>query len=286
VEKIFLVLICMYFYSLNVFSQITVVEDSLYSPSINGMSKFYAVLPDGYSKTQERYTTVYLLHGFNQNYTDWVKLTDLISYLKGYRYIVITPDGKNRWYSNSVVMQNSNFEDFLVKDVIPYVDKNYRTKPSKYSRAIAGISMGGYGAAKFGLKYPGLFFFSGCLSPAIQFPNGMEDSSIVSRRSKESNQSLRDVFGEKRNDSWQNNDVFALAEKANAKTLPYFYLAVGSQDGIPEIIDLTHSFSAALRRKNTPFEMHETTGGHDWKFWDKEIEIVLHRISEISGKKQ
>lgn len=267
-------------------SQITVVEDSLFSQSLNTISKFYAVLPDGYSKTQERYVSVYLLHGFNGDYTNWVKQPNLIKYLKGYEYIVICPDAKNSWYSNSITLQNANYEDLIIKEIIPYVDKKYRTRQSKFSRAIAGLSMGGYGAAKLGLKYPGMFFFAGCISPSIQFPAGLEDSAIVARRSKETIKSVREMFGEKRNESWSANDIFELTEKINPNTAPYFYLSAGSQDGIPEVIEQTHIFAASLRKKSIAFEMHETTGAHDWKFWDSEIEVVLKRIFEISGKKR
>ncbi len=88
--------------------------------------------------------------------------------------------------------------------------------------------MGGYGAAKFAVKYPWMFLFAGCLSPAIQFPAGMEDSSIIVRRSNESNESVKQMFGFPRNEKWNENDVYSLLDKANSKSLPYFYLAVGS----------------------------------------------------------
>lgn len=283
ITAIFVFLMC---FLANLSSQVTVLEDSLFSPSINSISKFYIILPDGYFKSHERYTALYLLHGFGGDYSNWVKLTDLVKYLKQYNYIAICPDGKNSWYSNSVVLKDANFEDLIIKDVIPFIDKKYRTKQSKFNRAVAGLSMGGYGAAKFGLKFPGMFFFAGCVSPAIQFPTGLEDSSIVARRSKESNKSVREAFGETRNDSWEVSDVFLLAERSNAKSLPYFYLSVGSHDAIPEIIDLTHSFATTLRKKGAAFEMHESSGGHDWKFWDKELELILKQIIEVSGKKK
>jgi len=267
-------------------AQVKVVEDSLFSESLNCTMKFGAILPDGYSKSQERYLTVYLLHGFSGNYMDWIRLTELVRYVKEYRFIIITPDAKNSWYANSPALQNAAYEDYVIKDVIPFVDKKYRTVQSKFFRAIAGLSMGGYGSAKFGLKYPNMFFFSGCLSPAIQFPNGMEDSAIVARRSKESNESLRMMFGFPRNEKWKENDVFKLLENSTMKNLPYFYLSVGSQDVIPEIIDLTHSFAAALRKKGAAFEMHEYIGGHDWKLWNQEIETVLQRIKELSQRKR
>lgn len=266
--------------------QVKVVEDSLFSPSLNATTKFYAILPDGYAKSQERYPAVYLLHGFGGNYTNWVKLSEIVKYAKQYNYIIITPDAKNSWYANSPVASNAHYEDCIIKDVIPFVDNKYRTIQSKFNRAVVGLSMGGYGAAKFGIKYPGMFFFAGCLSPAIQFPAGMEDSTLIIRRSKESNESVKRMFGFPRNEKWDENDVFVLLDKSTTKSSPYFYLSVGSQDGISEIIDLTHSFAAALRKKGVSFEMHETTGAHDWKFWDKEIEIVLQRIAELSRKKR
>lgn len=268
------------------FSQVTVVEDSLFSPALNAKMKFYVILPNGYTQSQERYPSLYLLHGFGGDYTNWVKLTEIVRFAKKYRFIIITPDAKNSWYADSPVLKNTKYEEYIIKDVIPFVDKKYRTIQSKFFRAVAGLSMGGYGAAKFGIKYPGLFFFAGCISPAIQFPAGMEDTAIVARRSKESNESVRTMFGYPRNEKWNENDVYALLEKANTKTLPYFYLSVGSQDGIPEIIDHTHLFAAALRKKGASFEMHETAGGHDWKFWNKEIETVLQRISELLSKKR
>jgi enterochelin esterase-like enzyme len=70
-------------------------------------------------------------------------------------------------------------------------------------------------------------------------------------------------------------------EHADAKQLPYIYLSAGSNDVIPEVIDHTHLLAGALRKKKARFEMHESEGGHDWKFWDSEIEIILQRIAAL-----
>ncbi|MFH0990361.1 MAG: alpha/beta hydrolase family protein [bacterium] len=261
------------------FSQVTVREDSLNSPSVGMTMKYLVLLPDGYEKSQERYPALYLLHGFGGDYTNWVKQTDLVRYAKQYRFIIVTPDAKNSWYTNSAVNARAKYEDYIMKDLITTIDQRYRTLQSKYHRAIIGLSMGGYGALKLGMKYPSKYFFAAGLSPAIQFPSRLNDTAIVNRRSKESIQSLKDIFGEKQGDSWLANDVFVLAEKAKPNTLPYLYLAVGSQDGIPEIIDETHRFAATLRKLNIPFEMHESPGAHEWRFWDKEIQIILRKIA-------
>lgn len=267
------------------FAQVKVVEDSLFSPSLNATMKFYAILPDGYSQSQERYPAIYLLHGYGGNYTNWVKLTEIVRYAKKYKFIIVTPDGKNGWYTNSPVLQNANYEDYIINDVIPFVDKKYRTIQSKFFRAVVGLSMGGYGAAKFGIKYAGKFFFAGCLSPALHVPASLEDSTILIRRSKELAESIKQMFGFPRNAQWNDNSVYALLDKASSTSLPYFYLSVGSQDGFVDIIEQTHFLATVLRKKGVAFEMHETAGGHDWKFWDKEIEIVLQRIADILSKK-
>jgi S-formylglutathione hydrolase FrmB len=280
--KYFSIIFLFLFYTNVTTAQVTVVEDSIFSPSINSTVKFCVVLPDGYSKVSEHYTTIYLLHGYNGNYTDWVKQTNLVNYAASYHFIFISPDAKNSWYSNSIAKKNSNYEDCIVKDLIPFVDKKYRTAPTKTHRAVVGLSMGGYGASKLALKHDSLFFFSGCLSPAIHVPFGLEDSAILARRSKGSMQSIRDIFGATRSSYWDENDVFSLAQKADTATIPFFYLAVGSQDKLIEILELTYKFAVTLRNKHIPFEMHETSGAHNWKFWDKEIEIVLRRIEEMA----
>lgn len=267
-------------------SQVSVVEDSLFSQSINSVTKYLVILPDGYSKGQDRYPVLYLLHGLRGDYTNWVKLTNLVRYARDYRIIIVTPDGKNGWYTNSPYVNNSNYEDQIVNDVIPAVEKKYRIIQTKFNRAIAGLSMGGYGAVKFGLKYPAKFFFVGGISPSIQFPQGLEDSSISARWSKENKMNLKELYGQTRTEHWNENDVFVLADKSNGKALPYFYLSIGSQDALIELVGLTHDLASVLRKKNIDFEMHEMPGGHDWKFWDKEINNVLQRITELLGKRK
>jgi putative tributyrin esterase len=266
-------------------AQVTVREDSLFSPSLKAMTKYTVVLPSGYSESKERFPVLYLLHGYSGDHTNWVKLTRLINYAEQYKFIIVSPDGKNGWYTNSFSVPNAQFESSLIDDLIPYIDTHYNTDTARNSRFIAGLSMGGYGAVKFALKYPSMFFFAGGISPAIQVPYSLEDSLFHATRSKGLVQSVRDAFGAVQNESWKINNVFYLAEDVNPDVAPYIYLAVGSQDGLTEIIGETHRLAGTLRKNGIPFEMHETAGGHNWKFWDKEIEMVLRRIHEISAQK-
>ena len=77
------------------------------------------------------------------------------------------PDAGNSWYTNSVSQADDRFEDYVVKDLVQEIDHKYHTIPARQGRAVAGLSMGGYGAIKFALKYPEQYFFVGSLSGAF-----------------------------------------------------------------------------------------------------------------------
>ncbi len=81
-----------------------------------------------------------------------------------------------------------------------------------------------------------------------------------------------------RNEQWNSNDIFLLAKNAVIDSLPYFYLAAGSQDNIPEVIYQTHELAGIFRKKKVRFEMHDSEGGHDWLFWQEQTRIVLDCI--------
>lgn len=263
-------------------AQVTVVKDSLSSTSIDATSAVNIVLPDGYRTSNDRYSTMYLLHGFNGDQSSWIINSRLIEFAKQFRLIIVCFDAKNSWYANSYSQPFARYEDLLVKDIIPYIDKRYRTHAVKQHRSVCGLSMGGYGAIKYGLKYPEMFGFAAGISSAIQFPAGLEDSAIVARRSAASNASVRSAFGALRNSRWNENDVFFLARNADTALLPYFYLSAGSQDGIPEVVTQMHELAGIFRIRKIAFEMHESPGAHDWLFWNSELQTVLSKLPVAS----
>jgi putative tributyrin esterase len=251
-------------------------EDSLYSPSVAGYMKFYAILPPGYSETAERYTTVYLLHGLWGSYKDWVDNSGLVQYASHHRFIIITPEGRNGWWTNSNQVKNAMYEDYVIKDLIPFVDQKYRTLSTRHGRAIAGLSMGGFGTAKFALKYPGMFFYAASLSGALTVVSTLEADLLKSKDNKAVWMRSRiEAFGGVRSEQWTRNDVMSLYDSVDVKKLPYLYLSVGHSDNLVEGM---LALGAKLRQKGAAFEMHETIGAHNWVFWDQEIKTLLEKI--------
>ncbi len=136
-------------------------------------------LPPGYaSNPDKQYPVVYFLHGFTDSDAQWyghekhwINLPEVVNKAMATgqlnEMILVTPNAftrfKGSFYTNSVT--NGNWEDFVAKELVAYIDSHYRTIPEAESRGIAGHSMGGYGAFRLGQKYPDTFSSMYLLSP-------------------------------------------------------------------------------------------------------------------------
>ncbi len=128
-------------------------------------------LPPGYAKNRHRhYPVVYFLHGYTQSADKWygpakfwAKLPDILNQAfaeaGNHEMIFVTPDAFTRYqgsfYSNSVT--TGNWEDYIVRELVPYIDSHYRTIAERSGRGLAGHSMGGYGAMRIGMRHPDVF---------------------------------------------------------------------------------------------------------------------------------
>jgi S-formylglutathione hydrolase FrmB len=164
----------------------TVVEETVRSKALEGnlfadsaRRTVLIYLPPGYTQsTERRYPVVYLLHGYKGSARQWVgaagewNIRDvadgLIAAKKAREMIIVMPDVKNRlggsFYTDSVA--TGNWEEFLSRELVAYVDGKYRTLAQPASRGIAGHSMGGYGAILLAMKHPDVFGATYALSAA------------------------------------------------------------------------------------------------------------------------
>src|SRR5205085_3730787 len=136
---------------------------------------YNVVLPPDYkrgSSKHRRYPVVYLLHGLAGSADDWVSSrAHLADYAAQYPFIIVVPEGKDGWYTDGTAA-NEKFESYFVEELIPDVDRRFRTVASREGRAVAGLSMGGYGSLKFGLKHPELFAFAASMRARSACPLG------------------------------------------------------------------------------------------------------------------
>jgi len=141
-------------------------------------------LPPSYkTSTNRRYPVIYFLHGYTDSDDRWFGLVKSFvnlpagvdkSLTQGAReMIVVMPNAYTRYagsmYSSSVV--TGDWEAYITKDLVGYIDSHYRTLPNAASRGLAGHSMGGYGTMRIGMKYPRVFSSIYALSPCCMIPN-------------------------------------------------------------------------------------------------------------------
>src|SRR5215210_5007210 len=138
------------------------------SKLVNTTLPYNVILPTDYKTSRTtRYPVLYLLHGLTGHYNDWVARSNIADYAADYRMIVVMPEANDSWYTDSATVATEKYETYILRELIPDVQQRYRTIEARYGRAIAGLSMGGYGAIKFGLKSPATFIFAGSMSGAF-----------------------------------------------------------------------------------------------------------------------
>jgi len=141
----------------------------------------FVFLPPSYAiEKSRRYPVVYALHGFSIGAEQWTHEIHVPQTIEGafaqgsQEMIVVLPDSKTVYggsmYSSSVT--TGDFEKFIAHDVVTYIDAHYRTIPKRMSRGLVGHSMGGYGAARIGMKHPDVFSSLYIMSPCCLSPMG------------------------------------------------------------------------------------------------------------------
>ena len=135
------------------------------SQAMSRTIKNVVTVPDSYTiTTGEKYPVLYLLHGAYGCYSDWSHKADLHSLANTYGVIIVCPDGQDSWYFDSPVDPAMQFETYVSKELVQYIDSHYRTHANRYMRAITGLSMGGHGALFLAFRHPDVFWSCGSMS--------------------------------------------------------------------------------------------------------------------------
>jgi putative tributyrin esterase len=242
-------------------------EATFHSSALDRDMHYLVLLPLDYDSGRS-FPVLYLLHGLYGDYKNWDTRTALENYAKTMSLLIVMPDADNSWYTNSATVPHDKFEDYIVKDLVSEIDTKYRTIRERHVRAIAGLSMGGYGAVKIALRHPELFTFAASLSGALNAPRNLDHLR------PEFSAKLLEVFGKAKNPIRRENDIFLLLKTAHDD--PYFYLACGTEDSF---LDTNRALAAQLSSQKVPYEYHETSGGHAWEYWDSALGPMLQAVA-------
>ena len=232
-----------------------------FSRSLAKASSFNIVFPDD-PAIPKPWAVFYLLHGLSDDHTIWMRRTSIERYVAGLPLVVVMPDGGRGWYTNAV--EGDAYEDDLVKDVVGLVDRTFPVKAERSGRAIGGLSMGGYGAVKVGLKHHEMFASVNSHSGALGFAriDPKDDRGL----SPESGR----IFG--KSPKGGSEDPWAIVEKVDHGRLPAMRIDCGVGDFL---LDQNREFHSHLESLHISHEYQEYPGSHDWGYWDTHVQQAI-----------
>jgi len=245
-----------------VFSHTQVDTISVFSPKMKKDVKSVVIVPENYSE-RKHYPVVYLLHGFSDNYAKWVKTVPSIKALAtAHQMILVCPDGGySSWYFDSPIDSTCQYETFITKNLLTYIDTHYSTIADRSFRAITGMSMGGHGALYLAIRNRKLFAHAGSMSGGVDLRFSTKKFDIAKR--------IGTV--EASPAEWDNRSVVNMVSELKNNELD-LVIDCGVNDFFYQINASLHRRLLAL---NINHDFIERPGSHNWEYWTNSIQYQL-----------
>lgn len=229
-------------------------------------------LPGMPIREDKPYKTLYLLHGVFGNYTDWVSGTSIQRWAEEKDLAVVMPSGDNMFYVDKPGV-NNYYGEFIGRELVEITRKMFPLSHRREETYIAGLSMGGYGAIRNGLKYHDTFGCIAGLSSALII-DGIEKRTDNVPFFLESRSFAEGCFGDltKVADSDKNPKWLAKKLVEEKKEIPKIYMACGEEDFL---LGENRDFRDFLKNLGIDVTFEEGPGTHEWDFWNRYIKKVL-----------
>ncbi|HMR18798.1 MAG TPA: alpha/beta hydrolase family protein [Sphingobacterium sp.] len=229
----------------------------VHSAAMNKKIKVVVIVPE--VENSHPIPSLYLLHGYSGNYSNWVeRVAHIKNLVDRYNYIVICPDGGyGSWYWDIPGDKNNQYETFVSKELVAFVESQYNVCKHVGGRGITGLSMGGHGALYLAIKHQDVFGAAGSTAGGVDirpFPNNWEITKRLGpyKDNKE---------------SWENHTVMGLLHLIEPNGLKLF-IDCGTDDFFYEVNQELHR---KLTYMNVPHTFLTMPGGHNWDYWQQSI---------------
>ena len=244
-----------------------------HSAAMNRDIKAVIIRPDDYSASH-KFPVLYLLHGFSGTYSDWVlKVPTVRKLADTYHIIIVCPDGGfASWYFDSPVSKDSQYETYISKELVHYIDGKYSTIADRSGRAITGLSMGGHGALYLAFKHLDLYGAAGSMSGGVDlrpFPDSFGIEQVLGKYSE---------FPRRWEENSIINMVYLLKPNSIALTID-----CGSSDFLFEANKALHE---KLLDRNIPHDFTVRPGSHTWEYWGNSINYQVLFFSRFFNKEK
>jgi putative tributyrin esterase len=235
------------------------IQAGFYSKSLSKQCALYAIIPE---TGRGPFPCFYLLHGYSDDHSIWLRRTRIEQYVSGLPLIVIMPDGFHGFYTDHE--EGPAYGTYMTEDVIGFCENTFPVARKRASRCIGGLSMGGYGAMRVGLGHPEMFASITSHSAATR--------AWDLNRPGRSKAHLHRMFGTRPDGS--KHDLAALAKKIkrSGRPAPKLRIDCGTEDSL---IDQNRKLHADLTKMNFAHEYEEFPGDHNWDYWDTHVQRAL-----------
>ena len=255
------------------------IQMNLFSQSLMRQVPVNVILPvdkllfPGMPKREEKpYKTLYLLHGIFGNHTDWVIGTRIQRYAEEHDLVVVMPAGDNSFYVDRP-KSNSFYGEFVGNELVELTRKMFPLSRKREDTFIGGLSMGGYGAMRNGLKYHNNFGYIIALSGALfmdSLPERTNEAPVFFERRDYAESCFGDLdmlLESDKNPKYLVNKI--IETKAD---MPKIYMACGESD---HLLGFNKDFAAFLKEKGVDLTFEMGPGAHEWDFWDTYIKRAI-----------
>ncbi len=259
------------------------VELTLRTDAVAGQTRVRVLLPAGYARSRRRYPVLYLLHGALNDERAWTEKGDVEAITAGLPLIVVMPDsgtsgGYADWF-NGGAGGPPEWERYHVGQLIPFVDARYRTVARRYGRALAGLSMGGFGAMTYAARHPDTFVAAAAFSGAVDTNNPL-DVAITGD----------EPFGPRATQEirWRARNPWDLAE--NLRGLRLVVRTGDGEGGGPfgregddPVETVVHQMNVAFHDRLAQLGIPHTwddygPGSHTWPYWQRDLRKTLPQL--------
>lgn len=217
------------------------------------MAKEIPVLVATPTKQQKNLPHIYLLHGYGGSFRDWNRHLDLQKVSDAWNMVFISPDGSpNSWYLDSPIVEQSQYESFIINDVIPAMNKRFKMAEAKVNRAITGFSMGGHGALYLAIRHPHLFVAAAGISGVVDLPKTSVHKELAKKLGPIKQFAKR----------WQNNSIVNMLKPLKKSGLPIL-IDCGDKDYFIEDNRRLHQL---LLNEKIAHSYVERPGKHNWSY--------------------
>ncbi len=246
----------------------------IFSEKMNREIAALVMVPDRYATSENDFPVLYLLHGYSGNYSDWYKKAPHITELADqHQIIVVSPDGGyNSWYIDSPVDPGSQFETYVVNDVVSWIDNHYKTIKSRNGRAITGLSMGGHGGLFLGIRHQDVFGAAGSMSGGVNLTYNIHGWEIAQKLGKYEDHPLR----------WDSLSVINMMDQIQLDSLALI-IDCGVDDFF---IEINRNLHQKLLQNHIPHDYTERPGTHNWAYWDNAIQYQVLFFSNFFKMKR